>query len=105
MCSPSLALLLILALPAAALAADPAEGKKLVKEKQCELCHHNKTMGDASAIYLRKDRKVTSMDRLKAQVAACNSQLGLQLFPDEEEHIVAYLNETYYKFGVNPKTP
>ena len=79
-------------------AADPAEGKKLVEDRKCETCHHNKTQGDATAVYLRKDRKVTSMEKLKAQVALCNSELGLQLFPDEEEHIVAYLNETYYKF-------
>ena len=91
-------LLLVALLPLSAIAADPAEGKKLVAEKKCETCHHNKTMGDAAAIYLRKDRKVTSMEKLKAQVALCNSELGLQLFPDEEEHIVAYLNQAYYKF-------
>lgn len=86
----------ILCIPA--WAADPAEGKKLVAEHNCETCHHNKTMGDASAIYLRKDRKVANMQQLKARVSLCNSELGLKLFPDEEEHIVAYLNETYYKF-------
>ena len=37
-------------------------------------------------------------EKLKAQVAVCNSELGLKLFPDEEEHIVSYLNDTYYKF-------
>ena len=79
-------------------AGDPAEGRKLVAEHKCETCHHNKTMGDAKAVYLRKDRKVTSMDKLKAQVALCNSELSLKLFPDDEEHIVAYLNTTYYKF-------
>ena len=82
----------------AAHAADPAEGKKLVEEKHCETCHHNQTMGDASAVYLRKDRHVTSMEKLKSQVAMCNSQLNLQLFPEDEEHIVAYLNQQYYKF-------
>jgi mono/diheme cytochrome c family protein len=80
-------------------APDAAEGKKLVAEKNCETCHHNKTLGDAKAVYLRKDRKVTSIEKLKAQVAMCNSELGLQLFPDEEEHIVAWLNQTYYKFA------
>ena len=91
-------LLLVALLPLSAIAADPVEGKKLVAEKKCETCHHNKTMGDASAVYLRKDRKVTSLAKLKAQVALCNSELGLQLFPDDEEHIVAYLNQAYYKF-------
>ena len=83
----------------AASAGDPAEGKKLVAEKNCETCHHNKTLGDASAIYLRKDRKVTSWESLKARVALCNTELNLQLFPEDEEHIVAYLNQTYYKFA------
>src|SRR5690349_19936703 len=90
----------LLVAPACAMAApDPAEGKKLVDEKNCEACHHNKTMGDAKAIYLRKDRKVTSLEKLKAQVALCNSELNLQLFPDEEEHIVAYLDQAYYRFS------
>lgn len=75
-----------------------AEGAKLVQEKRCETCHNNKTLGDAKAIYLRKDRKVTSWEQLKARVATCNSELNLQLFPEDEEHIVEYLNQTYYKF-------
>ena len=84
--------------PPALAAGDPAKGAKLVEEKKCEICHNNKTLGDAKAIYLRKDRRVTSLEKLKAQVAACNSELNLQLFPDEEEHIVAHLDKTYYKF-------
>lgn len=85
------------ALPATA-APDPAEGKKLVEEKRCETCHHNKTLGDAKAVYLRKDRKVTSLAKLKAQVAACNTELNLGLFPEDEEHIVAFLDREYYRF-------
>ena len=94
----ALALPLLAAAFAAHGAGDAAEGRKLVAEKRCEACHGNKTMGDAKAIYLRKDRKVTSLAKLKAQVAACNSELNLQLFPDDEEHVVAFLNDTYYKF-------
>jgi hypothetical protein len=92
------ALLLPLIATSAAAAPDAAEGKKLVDEKRCETCHHNKTMGDAKAVYLRRDRKVTSREKLKAQVALCNTELNLQLFPEDEDHIVAFLNETYYKF-------
>jgi len=77
---------------------DASEGEKLVSEKHCEACHGNKTYGDAPAVYLRKDRKVTSLEKLRAQVALCNSELGLQLFPDEEEHVVAYLDARYYHF-------
>jgi len=94
------AALALLAVPGLVLAAgDPAEGRKLVAESGCETCHHNKTMGDAKAIYLRKDRKVNSLAQLKARVALCNSELGLKLFPDDEEHIAAYLDEAYYKFS------
>ena len=87
-----------LAIPPAHGAGDPAQGRKLAEEKKCEACHHNKTYGDAKAIYLRKDRKVTSWEKLKSQVATCNSELNLQLFPDDEEHVSLFLNETYYKF-------
>ena len=80
-------------------AGDAAQGRKLVAEKKCELCHHNKTMGDAKAIYLRKDRKVASLPQLKARVALCNSELNLGLFPEDEEHIVAFLDQTYYRFA------
>jgi len=90
---------LMLASSSLAFAADPAEGRKLVEEKKCETCHHNKTMGDAKAIYLRKDRHVTSFEKLKAQVALCNSELNLQLFPEDEEHIVAWLDQAYYRFN------
>jgi hypothetical protein len=93
------AFVLLLAVPHAGMAANIAEGAKLVEEKKCETCHHNKTMGDAKAVYLRKDRRVTSMEKLKAQVAVCNSELNLGLFPDDEEHIVAYLNDRYYRFS------
>ena len=101
--------LLVVVLGASRLACaapDAAEGGRLVADKKCETCHHNKTLGEASAIYLRKDRKVTSIAKLKAQVALCNSELNLQLFPDEEEHIVAFLDQAFYRFSAKaPRAP
>jgi len=96
--NPTTALLLLLAIPACAAAADAAEGKRLVEANRCENCHHNVTMGGAKAVYLRKDRRVTTMEKLVSQVSVCNSQLKQQLFPEDEEHIVAYLNQAYYHF-------
>jgi len=91
--------LLATALPALANAAgSAAEGRKLVDSTKCETCHQNKVYGPVGTIYLRKDRKATSPAKLKAQVAACNSQLNLGLFPEDEEHIAAFLDATYYKF-------
>ena len=94
-----LAFIIVAALASPAMAADADAGKRLVAEKQCETCHHNKTLGDAKAIYLRKDRKVNTPAQLKARVALCNSELNLQMFPEEEEDVAAFLDRTYYHFG------
>ena len=99
-----LATLGLLACVPALAAGDPEEGRKLVAEKHCDDCHANKTFGDAKGVYLRKDRKVTTLAKLKAQVALCNSELNLQMFPDEEEHVAAFLDREYYHFSA-PAAP
>jgi cytochrome c5 len=78
-------------------APDAREGRRLVQNNKCETCHQDKVYGPVGTIYLRKDRKVTSWAKLNAQVAACNTMLSSGLFPEEEAHIAAFLNETYYK--------
>lgn len=90
----ALALMLPLATAAAPNAAD---GEKLVKQHKCEACHESKVYGPPGSIYTRKDRRVTTWPKLKAQVEACNTMLNVGLFPDDEEHIATYLNEAYYK--------
>ncbi|MBK7661124.1 MAG: hypothetical protein IPJ28_19350 [Betaproteobacteria bacterium] len=85
-------------LPALAYAAPSAEeGRKLVESAKCETCHQNKVYGPVGTVYLRKDRKVTTWPKLKAQVALCNSELNLGFFPEDEEHVAAFLNGAYYK--------
>jgi len=91
------AIALLATLPVHA-AGDPAVGRKLVEAKGCDTCHARQNLEGAKAIYLRKDRKVGSMDELKSQVSACNKGLHLELSPDEERDVVAFLNETYYRF-------
>ena len=78
-------------------APDAREGRRLVQSNKCEACHQERVYGPVGSIYLRKDRKVTSWAKLNAQVTACNTMLTSGLFPEEEAHIVAFLNETYYK--------
>jgi cytochrome c5 len=90
----ALALMLPLATAAAPNAAD---GEKLVRQHKCEACHESKVYGPPGSIYTRKDRRVTTWPKLKAQVEACNTMLNVGLFPDDEEHIATYLNEAYYK--------
>jgi hypothetical protein len=96
---PFILLVGALALPVLA-AGDPAKGKELVSSAKCETCHDNKVMGAPGAIYQRKDRKVTDYAKLRSQVSLCTTQLGLPLFPDDEEDIVAWLNQAWYRFSV-----
>jgi len=72
------------------LAADIDHGKAL-KEENCMGCHDD-------GVYTRKDRRVTSLEGLEKQVRRCELTLGLQLFDDDVNDVVSYLNQTFYKF-------
>lgn len=105
-CSVSATLVsMLLASPAPAVEASPAPfangdaaiGKTLA-ERDCVACHARQMAGDADKMYLRADRRVNTPQKLLAQVSYCNAELGTHYFPDEEEHIAAYLNARYYKF-------
>ena len=74
-------------------------GKKLVADTKCEACHASKVGGDGSKMYSRQDRRVTNKSKLLSQVARCNNELNLGLFPDDEAAIAAYLNAEHYKFN------
>ncbi|MEY3724534.1 MAG: hypothetical protein RLZZ365_469 [Pseudomonadota bacterium] len=75
-----------------------ANGKK-IEDTKCYQCHAEKSgLGDVTLIYTRKDRRVKGLDRLKVMVARCNTELRLDLFPEDEADVVAYLNQQYYKF-------
>lgn len=78
--------------------ADPAAGGKLYADAKCSGCHIQRVGGDGSAMYTRPDRRVKSADALLKQVRMCTTQLNTQWFPDEEEHVAAWLNQRYYKF-------
>lgn len=89
-----------LALSAPALAetvnkGDAAIGKTL-HDKSCIACHASKFGGDGSRIYTRADRKVSTQQQLSSRVKACNNNVGAGWFPEEEAHVAAYLNATYY---------
>lgn len=79
-------------------AADPAQGEKLARERQCAACHQRLVGGDGSTLYTRPDRKVTSRAKLAAQVSFCSTQLKTGWFPEEEEAVAAWLNQRYYHF-------
>ncbi len=94
------AIIALLTLVTNAYAADKPDlqaGEKLVKT-HCISCHASSYGGDGSGIYTREYRKVRSLNGLKAQVTNCNTMLNLKWFDDDEQHVVQYLNHTYYHF-------
>ncbi len=83
--------------PAPFAAGDPKTGKLLV-DRDCVGCHAQKFAGDPDEMYRRADRRINTPAKLLAQVQACNTNLRKNYFPEEEEHIAAYLNLEFYKF-------
>ena len=82
----------------ASYAADVNHGKTLHQAKRYQ-CHVEKSgLGNGDIIYTRSDRKVKDIKRLNTQVSMCNTQLRLDLFPEDEADLVAYLNQQFYKF-------
>lgn len=74
----------------ALLPGDAREGKKL-HAAQCTACHDD-------SVYTRADRRVGSLGGLVKQVEFCSRQVKTDLTPAQVNHIIAYLNERYYRF-------
>lgn len=78
-------------------APDLANGKNIDQQK-CYACHAKKTgFSNGDMIYTRSDSKVKSIANLKRMVSLCNTELRLDLFPEDEADVVAYLNQQFYK--------
>ncbi|MDH5537787.1 MAG: hypothetical protein OEY03_00150 [Rhizobacter sp.] len=77
--------------------ADLANGKEVHTSKRCAACHAEKTKRDAAFMYQRDERKVKSLFDLRRYVSLCNMELKLELFPEDERDVAAYLNQQYYK--------
>ena len=88
---------LMLAAAAASAAGDPKLGKVL-HDKQCTACHDKMFGGDGNKIYTRTPRLINNPTALAQRVAACSAQTGAKWFPEEEEHVTAYLAQQFYKF-------
>ncbi len=83
--------------PAPFRAGDTQAGRTMV-DRDCVACHAQRFAGDPDRMYRRADRRIKTPAQLLAQVQACNTNLGKGYFPEEEEHIAAYLNLEFYKF-------
>ncbi len=79
-------------------AADLANGEKLHTEK-CVACHAQKAVfGQPDIFYLKNDRKVNDFRSVKRMISLCNTELRLDLFPEDEQDIALFLNTRYYQF-------
>ena len=79
-------------------APDVANGKK-IDQQQCYACHAKKSgFGNGDMIYTRSDSRIKSLQNLKTMVARCNTELRLDLFPEDEADVTAFLNQQFYKF-------
>lgn len=96
--SSSLALFSALIGAPAIAAPDLANGKAIDQQK-CYACHAQKSgFGNGDMIYTRSDGKVKSLASLKKMVSLCNTELRLDLFPEDEADVTAFLNQQFYKF-------
>jgi hypothetical protein len=84
---------------APAFAAPDLANGKVIDQQKCYGCHAKKSgFSNGDMIYTRSDGKVKSLANLKKMVSLCNSELRLDLFPEDEADVVAYLNQQFYKF-------
>jgi mono/diheme cytochrome c family protein len=79
------------------MAADLKNGEQL-HNSQCRSCHIEMTGGDGSLLYMRDNRRVTSLKALQQRVRRCESNLELKWLDDDINDVVHYLNKTYYQF-------
>jgi mono/diheme cytochrome c family protein len=93
-------LALFLTNPAFAESMDKGDAKagKTLHDKSCVACHASKFSDNGNGIYTRTDRKATNKQQLHARIKACNNNVGAGWFPEEEAHVAAYLNTSFYKF-------
>lgn len=60
-------------------------------DANCLRCHD-------TSVYTREDRRINSYPALESQVARCDANLALKLFPDDLAVLVEHMNDSYYQF-------
>ena len=76
---------------------DSKAGKLLFDEAKCGACHTSMMGGDGNRLFTRPDRKIKNTAALLKQVQFCAAQVGAQWFAEDEQHVAAYLNQSFYK--------
>ena len=94
--APRLAFCLFLLLPLTAAAQDAAGGR-LLYETYCGTCHYER-------VHERTRSDVKDIADLRDTVARWSKQTKHRFTLDELEDVVAYLNESHYRFGLEPRS-
>lgn len=84
--------------------ADLTLGRKLITENNCGECHTRRVGGDGTAIY-RPQGRINTPGALRGMVEMCNTELKLQLFPEEVTAIAAVLERDHYRFASAARAP
>lgn len=79
--------------------ADPKTGKERFEAAKCNSCHVSLMNGDGNRIFTRPERKIKNPKALLKMVRFCVERTGAAIFPEDVEHIAAYLNQAFYKFN------
>jgi hypothetical protein len=82
-----------LTLYGAPLSSDAQDGKELYDEANCKKCHLVEIDGSFDKI----NEKVQTLEDLSSWVSACDNNLAIGWFPEEQKKVAKYLNETHYK--------
>jgi hypothetical protein len=75
-----------------ALSEKAIEGKEFYIDANCAKCH------GALPDFDFKNHKADSIASIKSWVSACDNNLEIGWFPEEQMSVVHYLNEAHYKF-------
>jgi hypothetical protein len=67
------------------------EGKNLYQAANCQRCHN------IDAAFDPKKRPLKTKFELNGWVKSCANYFSIDWFPEEEERVIEYLNEVYYK--------
>ena len=86
----AMALFMLATSAQAALPGDVVEGRRL-HDAHCMACHD-------TAVYTRKDRKMRSLDAVRAQLQNCAHMAKAELSAAQEQHLLKFLNEQFYRF-------
>jgi hypothetical protein len=85
------------AMASAPLVNEAADGKSAA-DRNCVDCRARRFDGDMARIYFRGERRIHASEPLLVQVSYCSPEVGASYFPDEEDHVAAYLNRQNYRF-------